>query len=55
MTTGQTEQEDREWKKNTALHEEREEKKIINPQTMLHWEYSLRTEKKHLSTKAHIP
>ncbi len=36
----------------------RERRKKINnfnPQTMLHLEYSLRTEKKHLSTKAHIP
>ncbi len=48
---------DRVFRKYSFLHEEREEeKKIFNPQTMLHLEYSLRTEKKkHLSTKAHIP
>ncbi len=28
------------------LHEEREEKIFFYPQTMLHWEYSVRTEKK---------
>ncbi len=47
---------DRVFRKIQLLHEEREEeKKNFNPQTMLHLEYSLRTEKKHLSTKAHIP
>ncbi len=47
---------DRVFRKYSFLHEEREEeKKCFNPQTMLHLEYSLRTEKKHLSTKAHIP
>ncbi len=46
---------DRVFRKIQLLHEEREEEKNFNPQTMLHLEYSLRTEKKHLSTKAHIP
>ncbi len=45
---------DRVFRKYSFLHEEREEeKKIFNPQTMLHLEYSLRTEKKtpqHKST-----
>ncbi len=45
---------DRVFRKIQLLHEEREEeKKMFNPQTMLHLEYSLRTEKKtpqHKST-----
>ncbi len=45
---------DRVFRKYSFLHEEREEEKnIFNPQTMLHLEYSLRTEKKtpqHKST-----
>ncbi len=45
---------DRVFRKYSFLHEEREEeKKFFNPQTMLHLEYSLRTEKKtpqHKST-----
>ncbi len=44
---------DRVFRKIQLLHEEREEEKKINPQTMLHLEYSLRTEKKtpqHKST-----
>ncbi len=44
---------DRVFRKIQLLHEEREEEKKINHQTMLHLEYSLRTEKKtpqHKST-----
>ncbi len=44
---------DRVFRKIQLLHEEREEEKKFNPQTMLHLEYSLRTEKKtpqHKST-----
>ncbi len=44
---------DRVFRKIQLLHEEREEEKIFNPQTMLHLEYSLRTERKtpqHKST-----
>ncbi len=45
---------DRVFRKYSFLHEEREaEKNFFNPQTMLHLEYSLRTEKKtpqHKST-----
>ncbi len=38
------------------LHEEREEeKKMFTPRLCSIGEYSVRTEKKHLSTKAHIP
>ncbi len=46
---------DRVFRKYSFLHEEREEeKKIFNPQTMLHLEYSLRTEKKNTSAQKHI-
>ncbi len=47
---------DRVFRKIQLLHEEREEekKKIFNPQTMLHLEYSLRTEKKNTSAQKHI-
>ncbi len=44
---------DRVFRKYSFLHEREEEKKFFNPQTMLHLEYSLRTEKKtpqHKST-----
>ncbi len=48
---------DRVFRKIQLFYMRRERrKKKFNPQTMLHLEYSLRTEKKkHLSTKAHIP
>ncbi len=46
---------DRVFRKYSFLHEEREEeKKNFNPQTMLHLEYSLRTEKKNTSAQKHI-
>ncbi len=44
---------DRVFRKIQLLHEEREEEIFFNPQTMLHLEYSLRTEK-NTSAQKHI-